>query len=496
MEGRSPTRLRLRTRLTLAFGLGALFLSTLLAAVTYGLTRDNLIDRREADAREIAFRNANRVDLLLTDETDEDGVNEILSSRATVADGTSVLRVGANWFSADPVAFAAPDNINDKLLAALTTANGDTGDGDAGDGDAVGAARMRYRVDNTTFLVIGIPITSREGLYIEAVPLSDIEDTLSSLGLALLGAGAVTTAAGVGLGAWAARRVLAPLEEVSETAEALAAGDLSARLEVGGDRDLALLADSFNEMASNLEDRIERDARFASDVSHELRSPLMTIMASAEVLNSRADDLDDRSRTALELLTSDLERFRQLVADLLEISRFDTRAGNLETDYFGIVEFVSRVAQDSEHRHIPVSYPPEMATTVVAADKRRLARVIANLLENAASYGGGATGIELRQVGTLVEIAVEDEGPGVPADERQLIFARFARGSEGGRRGAGTGTGLGLALVAEHVRLHGGRVRVDDRPDGMQGARFVVELPIVADADDVPDHSSDESDLA
>ena len=491
MEGRSPTRLRLRTRLTLAFGLGALLLSTLLAAVTYGLTRDNLIDRREADAREIAFRNANRVDLLLTDETDEDGVNEILTSRATVADGTSVLRVGANWFSADPVAFAAPDNINDKLLAALTTVNGESGSG-----DAVSAARMRYRVDNTTFLVIGIPLTSREGLYIEAVPLSDIEDTLSSLGLALLGAGAVTTAAGVGLGAWAARRVLAPLEEVSETAEALAGGDLSARLEVGGDRDLALLADSFNEMASNLEDRIERDARFASDVSHELRSPLMTIMASAEVLNSRADDLDDRSRTALELLTSDLERFRQLVADLLEISRFDTRAGNLDTDYFGIVEFVSRVAEDSEHRHIPVSYPPEMATTVVAADKRRLARVTANLLENAASYGGGATGIDLRQVGTVVEIAVEDEGPGVPADERQLIFGRFARGSEGGRRGAGTGTGLGLALVAEHVRLHGGRVRVDDRPDGAQGARFVVELPIVADADDVPDHSSDESDLA
>ncbi len=464
-------RLRLRARLTLAFGLGALLLSTLLSAVTYGLTRDNLLDTREESAVEVATRNAGRVELLITDEMVEQDVRAILRDRSTIADAIPALRLSGvgelEWFSADPVVFAAPTDIDPELLELVASP------------EEPSAAQMRYRLLNDRpFLVIGIPLSIREGIYIEAVPLDDIEDTLGSLGLALLGASAVTTMAGVALGAWASRRVLSPLEDVSVTAEALAGGDLSARLDVAGDRDLTALAASFNDMAANLEERIERDAQFASDVSHELRSPLMTIMASAEVLNSRRSELSPRAATALDLLTSDLERFRQLVEDLLEISRYDTSGGTIDREYFGIVEFVRRVAEDSGYGHVPVVNPSEMETTTVGADKRRLARVIANLLTNAANYGGGATSIELRQVDSSIEIAVEDSGPGVPIEERQLIFGRFARGSEGGRRGAGTGTGLGLALASEHVRLHGGRVRVDDRPDGQTGARFVIELPV------------------
>ena len=129
-------------------------------------------------------------------------------------------------------------------------------------------------------------------------------------------------------------------------------------------------------------------------------------------------------------MSSDLERFNQLVADLLEISRYDTSGGKIDPDYFGIVEFVERAVEDSGHSHVPVNHPSDVDETVVHADKRRLARVIANLLQNADNYGGGATAIELRRVGRVIEIAVEDEGPGVPIDERQLIFSRFARGSE------------------------------------------------------------------
>jgi two-component system, OmpR family, sensor histidine kinase MtrB len=115
---------------------------------------------------------------------------------------------------------------------------------------------------------------------------------------------------------------------------------------------------------------------------------------------------------------------------------------------------------------------------VVRADKRRLARVIANLLDNAAKHGDGATVVSLRKIEDAVQIAVEDSGPGVPPDERSLIFDRFARGLTAGRRGGGEGVGLGLALVAEHVRLHGGQVWVEDRADGREGARFVVELEV------------------
>jgi two-component system sensor histidine kinase MtrB len=464
------SRLRLRTRLTLAFGLGAFLLSTLLSAVTYGLTRNNLVDRREEDAITVAQRNAGRIALLITEDTTEDGVRALLADQATIADAIPVLRLsgsnGLDWISADPVAFSAPDDVNSDLLDQLSS-------------DAVTGARMRYRLDDLPFLVIGIPLEARQGVYLEAVPLDDIEDTLGSLWLALLGAAVVTTMAGIGLGAWASRRVLFPLEDVSATAELLAGGDLSARLDVAGDRDLTALAASFNDMAANLEERIERDARFASDVSHELRSPLTTIMASIGILESRRDGLSQTAQTALDLLSSDLERFRQLVADLLEISRYDTSGGTIDADHFSITEFIRRAAEDSGHEHVPFIHPADLDEVVVEADKRRLARVIANLLHNADNYGRGATSIELRRIGRMIEIAVEDGGPGVPVEERQLIFGRFARGSEGGRRGTGTGTGLGLALVAEHVRIHNGRVRVDDRPDGETGARFVVELPVV-----------------
>ncbi len=462
-----PTRgkVRLRARLTLAFGLGALLLSTLLAAVTYGLVRETLLESRESNAFSVALNNATQVQRRVKDGDDEATVRAVLTSFRGFASSTSVLRVGVNWYSANPESFVAA-NIKTELADAVMD-------------PSEGPAQMRYRLpNNQPFLVIGLPI---EGLtrtsYFEAVPLDDIEDTLRSVGLALLGAAAVSTLAGVGTGAWAARRVLLPLEEVSQTAEAIAAGDLTARLEVGQDRDLAPIAASFNEMAANLEERIQRDAQFASNVSHELRSPLMTIMASVEVLKGRANELSEKGQTALGLLDGDLERFRQLVEDLLEISRYDTAGGALDLDHLLLIEFVTRVAEQIDHAGVPVVYEPGIEDLVVEVDKRRLARVVTNLLQNARNYAGGATDIEVRQVGTGIEIAVQDAGPGVPPSERQAIFGRFSRGAEGGRRGYGTGTGLGLALVAEHVRMHGGRVRVDDRPDGNPGACFVVELP-------------------
>ncbi len=484
---RHRSRLRLRARLTLAFGLGALISSVLLSAVAYGLTRTSLIDRREESALEVVSRNAQQADRRITEDLAAEDIQPLLRDLVTIADATPVIRLdgveGGPWFSAESRLFQAPDDLDQRLFDIVS-----------GAADPVAGpqpAQIRYTVQDSPFLLLGVPLSRRDAIYFEAVPLDDIEDTLRALGLALVGASALTTMAGVGFGAWASRRVLRPLEDVSGTAELIAAGDMGARLEVADDRDLIALAASFNDMAANLEERIERDAQFASDVSHELRSPLMTIMASVEVLNSRRDDLPERQQVALDLLTSDLERFRQLVGDLLEISRYDVGAQSLDVDEFGITEFVRRVAAESEHSTIPVQADPELETTIVAADKRRLARVIANLLDNARYYAGGATGIDLTVFGDTIEIAVEDAGPGVPEDERSVIFARFARGSEGGRRGAGTGTGLGLALAAEHARLHGGRIRVDDRPDGENGARFVVSLPIVITDDDLDEGDSD-----
>jgi signal transduction histidine kinase len=265
---------------------------------------------------------------------------------------------------------------------------------------------------------------------------------------------------------------------VSTAATALAAGRLDTRLESSDDPDLRPIAESFNDMAQALQDRIESDARFASDVSHELRSPLMTLAASIEVMDNQRDELPERSRAALDLMVADIDRFRQLVEDLLEISRFDAGVVRLELEEVHLAELVMQAVSHSTDADLPVDLDAELAGVVVQADKRRIVRVLANLIDNAAKYGGGATSVSLRQVEGGVQIAVEDRGEGVPVEDRELIFGRFSRGGAAGRRGSSDGVGLGLALVAEHVNLHGGRVWVEDRADGEPGARFVVELPV------------------
>ena len=238
---------------------------------------------------------------------------------------------------------------------------------------------------------------------------------------------------------------------------AIAGGRPDTRLESANDPDLELLTGSFNEMAQALEDRIDRDARFASDVSHELRSPLMTLAASIEVLKKRQDEMPERAQAALDLLVADVARFERLVNDLLEISRFDAGAAHLSLDDVNLAELVIHAVGSSSTVGVPVQYDEDIAEVVIAADKRRVERVIANLLDNARKYADGATGIRLRRAGESVQIVVEDSGPGVSGEQREMIFERFSRGEEGGRRGGDRGVGLGLALVAEHVNLHGGR---------------------------------------
>ena len=218
-------------------------------------------------------------------------------------------------------------------------------------------------------------------------------------------------------------------------------------------------------------------------MSHELRSPLTTLAASAEVLQSRRDELPDKAAAAVDLIVADVGRFQGLVEDLLEISRFDAGAVRLHREDLLVAEFVRQAVSVSTLPDADLQVDPRAEDLVIQADKRRLARVVANLLENARHYGGGpghrhrgAVPTRWRGGGRRPD---RRGGPWSrrPADERILIFERFARGVSAGRRGTSEGAGLGLALVDEHVRLHGGRVWVEDRRDGTEGARFVIELP-------------------
>ncbi|QXC62293.1 HAMP domain-containing histidine kinase [Aquihabitans sp. G128] len=467
-------RLGLRARITLAFTLSAALLSTLLAGTTWALTRENIVNQRESSATRQAFRNASVIggQLGRDGEVDDDQLRDAISNPESDSPSSALVRDRTGNWTYQSTAF------DEKALPPSLLSMVEKGQ----------PARMRIDIDGTPELVIGIPLSDVNGLYFEFVSLSDTQSALESLSASLFGATLVTALAGAALGWWASRRTLRPLADVSVAAEAIAGGRLDTRLGAVDDPDLGVLVTSFNHMAQVLEARMDREGRFASDVSHELRSPLMTLSASIEVLASRRDEMPDASaQAAVDLMVADVARFKQLVEDLLEISRFDAGAARLDLSEIRPGELVTQSVAWSQDPDLPIELDSELAGVLIRADKRRLVRVIANLLDNARKYGGGATRIELRRLPAGVQIAVEDSGPGVPLEERDLVFDRFSRGAGSNRRAGSEGVGLGLSLVSEHVALHKGRVWVEDRPDGEPGARFVVELPVAWDEVIEPD---------
>jgi signal transduction histidine kinase len=199
-------------------------------------------------------------------------------------------------------------------------------------------------------------------------------------------------------------------------------------------------------------------------------------MANAgAVLRRRRDELTGTAGQALDLLLGEIGRFQRMVVDLLEISRDDLRPDESPAEVVDLGDVVRNVvaARPRGGPEVDLVDP----SPLVLADRRRLDRVVANLLDNADKYAGGAVRVGVLRRDGRARLEVDDDGPGVPADQRERIFERFARGTYAGRRGVDGGSGLGLALVAQDVQRHGGSVRVEDRPGG--GARFVVELPEV-----------------
>ncbi len=462
-SGRGP-RLGLRARVTVTFALGALLLSVVLSGITYGLTRESSVNEREQAIQSVVFNNAATVaDLFLsqsglTAQTLENTLNGLPASLG----GQPIVRYREEWIAT--TAFAVEEEIPATLREAVESGQ---------------PAQMRTQIQGVPSLVVGVPLPGIGAQFYQRGSLEDQQRALNGLGYVLLGASALTTLAGGLLGFWVARRVFSPLLDVGKAADAIAGGHLDTRLPQGRDRDLDRLVIPFNDMVQTLEMRIERDARFASEVSHELRSPLMTLAASVEVLENARDTLPERARLALDLLSADVDRFQQLVEDLLEISRFDVGAIHLHLEEVPVAEMVIQAVSSLGGGAVGVRCEEDTIDVVVEVDKRRFARVLANLIDNAAKYAQGASAVVVERHGSRVQIAVEDNGPGIPEEEREVIFDRFSRGSESGKRSGDTGVGLGLALVDEHMRLHGGSAWVEPRRDGEPGARFVVELPVV-----------------
>jgi two-component system sensor histidine kinase MtrB len=460
-----PARFGLRTRIMSMFIIGALLLSTFLAAVAYSFTRSSLLNQRERTSTEQAYRNARVAQREIS--AGNTSANAIIDRLQQVGVAQAAINIDGAW--ASPSAKFTSDVIPASMQARVIV-------------DRV-PARMIVSFDKVPTLVIGIPLESSSAAYFEFADLADANTTLRNVGLSLLFGGLITTLAGALTGLIAAKRAIRPLGDAAQAAKAIAGGRLDTRLEDTDDHDLQLLSTAFNDMAEALQNRVERDARFASDVSHELRSPLMTLAASVEVMQARRDDMPERAQAALDLLVGDVTRFQGLVEDLLEISRFDAGAIRLHLEDLLVAEFMRQAVAVSSLPLTKLTVSERAEGLIMHGDRRRLARVVANLIDNARVHGGGAPEINVIEADgegeplAHVWIVVEDHGPGVPIEERSLVFERFARGAVAGRRSSSDGAGLGLSLVDEHVRMHGGRIWVEDRSDGEPGARFVLELP-------------------
>ena len=442
----------LRARGAFAMALLALVVASGMAVLTYQFARRYLVDQRESLAVRQAAVNAGVVKAIL--EVADAEPADVLPSLALAEPSRALLRVSDKWYSV--AVELGPEQVPDDLLELVS--NGSAG-------------QQWATIATSTYLITGIPLASIDGAYFELSPPRELDRTLSVIQRSLAAAAVLTALLGALAGWWINRRVLLPLRRVSAAAEQLSAGALDARLDVGSDPDLETLADSFNRMAAALEDRIAREIRFTSDVSHELRTPLTAISSAADL--ARRTEMPERARMAIDVLAAQVDHFRELVLELLEISRYDAGDVALEPEALDAVAFVRSVAELLD-AGAPVHVVGAPVQTMIV-DRRRFQRVIANLVENARRYAGGPTRIQVDGDAAMVRVAVEDAGPGVPHDERQAIFGRFNRGSAEPRPGEPKGTGLGLALVEQHVQLHGGRIWVEDAPGG--GARFVVELP-------------------
>ncbi len=442
--------LGLRTRVMLAFGALALVVSVTLALGTYLTARHYLVDQREQTAARQAFADASFVrEGLLTSGAK---VDEVLAATSPPAGAVLILHRSGEWYSSS--LSEGREAVPTALRRTVTA----------------GAAGTSWgRLSQDPVVAVGTPLTAIDAEFYEIAPAQELSSTLRTLGWALGGFAALTTLGGAIIGRTAARRVVAPLDGIAQATARIAGGDIGTRLAATGDPDLSVIVGSFNAMVEALQERLDRDARFATDVSHELRSPVTAMITAVDVLEHTAADASRRQHS-IALLHREVHRLHHALEQLLELGRLEAGVNEQEHRPLELGQLVRATLVQSGR---PADLLEARSSVWVAGDQGALRRTVVNLLDNADNHAGGVQRIVLQRRQDDGLLMVDDAGAGVPMAERQRIFERFARA---GSRAARPGTGLGLSLVAETVRAHGGDVWCTDSPSG--GARFVVRLPV------------------
>lgn len=469
---------RLRRRLVVAFALSVAITTLLLSAVSYLLVGVAL----QRDARDGALAQA-RFNVLLArsvlpENPDAADYERLLEALRIRGDFQTLIDTGSTAYVSGPQVSRAV--ISEELTSRLSE------------------ERLSYQTlevgGEPTLIVAGRARADGPALYF-FFPLDQPRAVLARLRNVLLGSGLFLTIVGVVAGGALARRTLHPVARARVAATRMAAGDLSVRLPEGPD-EFGELAASFNAMARALEGKIgalqaaqARERRFVSDVAHELRTPVAALVGEASLLSSRASRLPDGAlppdlHRAIELVAHDIGRLRHLVDELLEISRIDAGAADIEWEEIEVFDFLARTAAAQ-------GWPAEVTLVgsgevedgaqprlALETDQRRFERIVVNLVENALRHGKPPVVIEVRRVAPAgrppqMVLSVTDHGPGIGREHLPHVFDRFYKADPSR---SSSGSGLGLAIARENARLLGGTLSVRSNPG--EGTRFTLRLPL------------------
>jgi two-component system sensor histidine kinase MtrB len=329
---------------------------------------------------------------------------------------------------------------------------------------------------------LSVPATGDTYAMFYIFSLAEQQQALSLVRNALLLGGVIMVVL-VGAVAWlVSKQVLDPVRMARRIAERYASGQLEQRMHVTGEDDIARLSTSFNQMAASLHSQIRRlenlsrlQQRFVSDVSHELRTPLTTVRMASEVLHSGRDQFDPQAARATELLTGELDRFEALLSDLLDLSRFDAGAAQLELSDVDMAAVARDCRNNSSVKlaDMSVRVLGAFEPAVVSADVRRVDRIVRNILANAAKYSlASVLEVRVAHNNECVSLAIRDYGVGIAEPDLSRIFDRFWRADPARTQG---GTGLGLSIAREDAVLHGGTLEAWSLVG--RGTEFVLTLP-------------------
>ena len=346
----------------------------------------------------------------------------------------------------------------------------------------------RENGDYYNALLVGTPTDTdipHTQVYL-ALSMESEESTMALMRGLLSAAGVVVVVLLVGIAWLATQQVITPIRSASRIAQRLAAGHLKERMAVDSDDEMGRLAASFNNMADKLSSQIAQleeygdlQRQFTSDVSHELRTPLTTVRMAADMIEAESDSLPHGAQRASRLMSSELDRFEDLLADLLEISRHDAGVADLSTAAIDLRSCVEAAYGQVEHLareldvEVQLNLPEERIG--VEADSRRLERILRNLLANAIDHSeGNPVAVDVAATDTAVGVTVTDHGVGLKPGQEELVFNRFWRADSSRKRHSG-GTGLGLAIAREDAVLHGGTLDATGY-EGF-GSRFRLIIP-------------------